>query len=498
MPLDAPVTSADVNGYVVMTTGYAPAPYDGAVRRLTLAVAVFTTALVLAACGDGIDERYDAAAPQPVVTEAQTTTTTTVRLGQPAVASSRVTVKNTRATYSGARSSLHLADGSWLLTGYDNHTEAPPEPGAVWKTTDLATFTRVGKGISDQDNQQSLSGLAQLGDTVVAVGTNFARNDVNVSSIPDLASALFDADSWYSTDGGATFKEVSLAHDASAAGVTVIDGALWAYGYRIVAGTLQGAMWTSTDKGRSWTATEPLAAPGIGRPPQPMGPLSNVLTWGDSLVAIGLTSATDPDGASRPLDKQAMAYGVYAGDAVDVGIWLSADHGTTWRATNPDEITGVRGAQYVVAAAIVGDNLVLLGAAPDPTAVSGLPTGTDTLSSFLPSGASGFQSVLWTCDYQLTRCSPHVLFHDSVDVVAGDMVASGRLVVAAVTTFDFTSGTLGGHVVYADPVSGRSTSATVGGQIEQIETVAVDAKGVILFGRSPTTNRVQVARVPAP
>ncbi|MEQ1701623.1 MAG: sialidase family protein, partial [Ilumatobacteraceae bacterium] len=325
-----------------MREGYGDeTPTMGGVRMTSTTIALLTPLALLAACGDGIDERYDRAEAAP---DAPLQTTTTVPPEPPTalkVTPLVTTLTDSRADFSGVRNILQLADGTWLLSGFDNHSDpSQPEPGAVWHSDDLTEWQRVGDGISDDSNQQVIDTLVEVGDTVLAAGSDFARYG------DDDSGHVADAAVWRSDDQGRTFDRQLLATDAAVNGAAVIDDIVLVWGYEfdddLVA---HGQIWRSDDAGETWTDLSPAASPGQGAAAQPLGPIEDLIVWDDSLVAVGIRTDTDPEGSDYPLDDIALGSATEAWEPVDIGIWYSDDIAATWRTATPTGLTGVDGAQ---------------------------------------------------------------------------------------------------------------------------------------------------------
>ena len=243
MPLDAPVTRADVNGKEVMWPGYArggraESAYDCAVRTDSWSFALLASLSLLAACGDGIDEgagRPATGDTADTVNSHDTVTPTTVAPSPPApltIQLSETDVEHSNATYSGAHSVTQLDNGTYLLSGFDNHSDADhPERGALWRSTDLQRWERIGAEISDADNQQTIARVLSIDDLGIVLGTDYSR-----SSDPQDFSR-FDATVWLTDDEGGSFTAVRIARDARVLSGSIIGDEIVVWGSPIEHGT---------------------------------------------------------------------------------------------------------------------------------------------------------------------------------------------------------------------------------------------------------------------
>lgn len=472
MPLEAPVTSAEVNGKVeAMREGYGDeTPTMGGVRMTSQTIALLTPLALLVACGDGVDERYDRADAAPAAPAA---TTTTVAPEPPApleVEPLATTFVDSRADFSGVRSVVQLADGSWLLSGFDNHSDrSQPEPGAVWRSDDLSEWQRVGEGISDGDNQQVIDTLIEVGDTVIAA----------------------DAVIWRSDDLGLTFEREVLREDAAIDGAAVIDGVAFVWGFEFDDEMLaHGQIWRSDDTGVSWTDLSPGASPGQGAAEEPVGPIVELLAWDDSLVAVGMRTDTDPDGGDYLLDEIALGSATEAWEPVDIGIWYSDDLGASWRTATPSGLTAVDGAQAASSALVVGDQLVIAGGAAE--------VGSDSSDD----GEFGFDddqfvATAWVCDYALQRCTPTTLDDSPHDGLGSTMLEVAGNVLVGYAMYDFDDGGEEDVVVVLDPVTGLSATTTLS-KVRQVGALVVRDSTLYLFGRTTSTDELTAGTADLP
>jgi len=485
MPLDAPVTSAEVNGKAAMPSGYAhsrqgDSAYDDVVRTTFMPFALLASASLLAACGDGINE---GAGDHPGATTVETIVTdTTIEPADPAALS--VTLPDmkfvhTSADYSGAHSVAKLDDGTYLVTGFDNESDPQQaERGAIWRSTDLRRFERVGRDISDADNQQTVSQVLALGTVGVVVGTDYSRG----SDPRDFSR--FDARAWITTDKGSSFTTVRIARDARVGGGVVIGDALVIWGFRTGADDIaQAVIWRSTDKGEHWKEQAVTAPPAPGMAPQPIHLLVRLLQFGDHLIAIGANAASDPDaGSDLPEPMVDPTVDASAWDAVDVGVWYSDDGGVSWQDAAPGGLAGLAFAQWPLDAAVVGNHLVVLASAGD----------TDS------SGDIDFDGRLvgtaYSCDAALSSCVATKVNSSAYDYIDATVAAraDGSAVIYT-TMFNSGSSAQSGALVALDPATGQMSKSARLGDLEQVEAILVEGDTVDLFGRSTDTNLLQVA-----
>lgn len=507
MPLDAPVTSAEVNGKEALMQARLgrAASYDVRVRTISLSrastvrsrlttLAVVGSSLVLASCGDGIDEGVggqatDRPATAPTTTEPAVRTLPTLEFTD-----LELDITDTSAQYSGARTALHLADGSWLAAGYDNHsTRGQPEPGAVWRSDDLSNWTRVGDGISDESGQQVIASLVAVDDRIIAAGTNFVRDDLEA----DLPT--YDADVWVSDDGADSFRKVHLADDAAVNGAAALLGAVYAWGYEFdESGIGRGQIWRSDDHGDSWQHLSPAASPQPGAAVTPLGPVQQVVQWDDTLVAVGFSNLGDPDGSDYPLDEIALGSATETWEPLDITLSYSDDQGASWRTTTPVGLSGVADAQIAYSAAVVGDHLVLSGM----SAQQGLMFDPDELIDiddleFDPE--FDFESPLaearlWTCDFVLQSCAAVEMRDRGYDLVISTIAVADGLVYAAVTGIDEEPFATVDRLYVFDPASAELRSQRLPAWIDQVNEIVTDGDELLLFGHGPDSDLLQVAR----
>ena len=469
-------------------------------------------ALVVAACGDGIDERTE-----PLVPEQAATTTEpepepdpielpTFELEQPAVV-----VDGTHADYSGARSALHLADGTWLVTGYDNHsTFSQPEPGAVWRG-DGTEFDRVGDDISEEKGQQVITSLLELASgRIVAVGSNFSRDD------PEADFYLYDASVWLSDDQGTSFRQVSLREDAGVTGALLVDNSIFVYGYQFVVGedsVASGQIWRSDDEGESWQELDPSFTSTPGAAPSPLGTIARLLVWDGSLVAVGHTTATDPAGSDYALDRFSLSSPTEQWEPVDIALWYSDDLGATWHSSIAQGLSGLPDAQVAASAVVVGDQLVIVGAASDVSPDFNFDPGefefdpetfdpetfdpeTFDPETFDPDewadlDAPQMLATIWTCDYLLQRCDTITLHDESSDYIAAMVVERDGMALAAFSGF---TGQLseGEHLVAVDPHTGEFEVLALPERFEQTSAIVIDGERLVMFGRDGRLDQLSI------
>ena len=473
------------------------------VARLTVA-GLAVAGLAVAGCGDGIDERTEPLAPEQAAT---TSTTEPASVDLPTFEFDEldVAIDSTKADYSGARSALHLSDGTWLVSGYDNHsTFVQPEPGAVWRGDELTDFERIGDDISDEDGQQVISSLLELASgRIMAVGINFSRDD------PTSEFFLYDADVWLSDDQGGTFRKVSLRLDAAVAGALVIEGTIYAYGYQFGEGDeaeAAGQIWRSDDEGETWNDLDPMVRPTPGAAPIPLGTIERLLHWDGSLIAVGLTSTTDPDGDDYPFDRLTFSSPTQQWEPIDVGLWYSDDLGSTWHASAPEGLSAQPNAQVVSDATIVGDQLVIVGSASE---VSLTPFDFDP-GDFDPGDFNteefdvedfdlddfefedlSMLPTIWTCDYLLQRCDALSLETEASGFVSGMVVERDGFALVAFSAFSDTSAA-GEQLVAFHPLTGEFEAVELPRSFAQTSAIVLDGDRLVLFGRHARLDELDV------
>jgi len=448
------------------------------VRHIVTPLVLLASTLLSVSCGDGIDERYGVG-EEPSSTAAATTTSTTVATpyGRFTLDSPPMTIENSDAVYSGAHSVVQLADGGYLLSGFDNHSSVQqPERGAIWHSDDLETWERVGTEISDADNQQTIITMVTTDEGVIAFGTDYSRN-----SDGTLADG-FDATAWFSDDNGATFESTVIERDARLAGADRLGDDLFAWGIRTLDDAFVAALWRSSDDGASWELLATDAPPTPGTAAVPISTIGTLLRWEDSLIAIGSTVASDPYGS--PGTEAFDVYGLHeASEAVDIGIWYSDDEGISWQPATPSGLSGLPDAQWVLDAEVVGDQLVLLAT------TAAAPAAAET-------SAAQFQTSAFTCDFALQRCVRTVVLDGTYDFIAATMVLADGVLIG--TTQAGTGTTYNSQLFVFDPATGQVSVTNPGDSISQIETLLVQGDTLFLFGRNERTNLVQVAHAPYP
>lgn len=436
----------------------------GRVRRIGI-LGPLLGACLLAACGDGIDERYtDADAP---TAEMATPTTAPLPLKlEPEMVD--IHRRYTSATYSGSHRAVALPDGGYLLVGFDNSSDPrQPERGAVWSSPDLVNWTRTGRDISDAPNQQSITDLVVVDEAVVAVGIDFSRN--GTSSVDAR-----DAVAWLSDDSGEHFRKVLIERDGAVWGVTVAGEQLIAFGERELSdGTPSGRLWYSSDGGESWTGSTPLAAAEPGEPAIAPFSVHQVLAVGNDLVLVGDSAATDPAGAGYTYDSFDSI--VFPWAPLDIALWWSSDGGATWSAAAPAGLAGLDYAQSAVDAVVAGDKVVLLGG-------SGAPRDGD---SWTPQA--------WVCDLVLQFCRVLAVSSANGDFADGVLVADGDIVYGSSRAFAYDSYSQHDLVFTIDPVSVQVRKGSIPSEIQQIEGLLVVDGRLMLFGNGTVDNKIVVA-----
>lgn len=460
----------------------------GAVRMTSLTIALLTPLALLAACGDGIDEHYGAHGElveedgEPAA-EATTTTTEVREFGTFRVDHPDTDFDDSIAIYSGASNAVHVGD-TWFVAGFDNQSDVQqPERGALWRSDDLETWQRIGLDISDSDSQQSIAALVQVDDTLLAVGNDFLNGDVSEGDA--------DAVVWRSTDDGEQFDRFVIERDAYVDDAVLIDGVLWAVGGSEQDGDLVGQLWRSTDEGRTWDSTDPEAVPSPGAEVMPLGPLAALLPWDGSLIAVGTTVTTDPQGGNYFLPRSAYALddGVLP---VDLAIWYSDDGGEHWNATRPQGLAGVFGAAGAQRVAVVGDQLVIGGTTADGFD----PSSFDSDTNFEDFGKQ--TPTIWVCDYTLQRCTSDAIEFGAYDFAGVALAGGDDFVAFAADGVDLDSDS--GEVMLGvlDPLTGASTAERTNGELEQVEVVVIEDDTIYWFGRDPDTNLMHAATSAVP
>lgn len=465
-------------------------------RTRLVTVAVVACSLVVAACGDGIDEGVGGQTPERPGTSSTTTTAPPRTLPTLEFTEFDLDLVDTSAEYSGARMALQLADGSWLAAGYDNHsTRVQPEPGAVWRSDDLISWQRVGDGISDEDGQQVITALVEVDDRIIATGTNFVRDDLDA----DLPT--YDADVWVSDDRAESFRKVHIVDDAAIRGAAALLDSVYAWGYEFDdEGIGHGQIWRSDDQGDRWLPLSPMASAQPGAAVTPLGPVQQVVQWDDTLVAIGVATTGDPDGADYPLDKLALGSGTETWEPLDITLSYSDDQGESWRTTTPDGLSGIANAQVAYSAVVVGDHLVLTGMAAEqgPTLFPEDLMDLDDLDDLEVDPEFDYETPLaeahlWTCDFALQRCAAVDLEDRGYDVVLASVTAADGLVYASITGVDQDPFATVDRVYVFDPASAELRWQRLPRFIDQVNQVVADGDELLFFGHGPDSNLLQVS-----
>lgn len=454
----------------------------------SLTIALLTPLALLAACGDGIDERYDRHGElvdedgEPMVESTTTSTTEPRELADITLDHPDTEFEDSEALYSGASSAVQMGD-TWFVSGFDNQSDfEQPERGALWSSDDLENWSRIGLDISDGRSQQSIAQLIVVDEWLLAVGADFSREGDE--------SGITDAVVWRSDDNGRTFERVMVERDAGIVSAVLVDGVLWAVGFFDVDGFRAGQLWRSDDAGATWSATDPEASPSPGAPPLRVGPLQSLVEWDGSLIAVGSTATTDPQGGDRLLPTEVYSNQDF-GTSIpsDIGIWYSDDGGEQWNGTRPDGLAGIIGTGAPSDAVVVGDHLLIAGSETIGFDPSNFDPSSDDFSLIGTAEAKA-----WWCDYPLQHCEELVLLPDSFDFAEASLaLADNGLVAFAVRGYSFDEDDQGVRLGVLDPASGATSWVGGSGRIEQVEAIAVVDGTIHWFGRDPDTNLMHVA-----
>lgn len=144
----------------------------------SLTIALLTPLALLAACGDGIDERYDRHGElvdedgEPTVESTTTSTTEPRELADITLDHPDTEFEDSEALYSGAYQ--RGADGRDLVRVRVRQPVGlqQPERGALWSSDDLENWSRIGLDISDGRSQQSIAQLIVVDEWLLAVGAD--------------------------------------------------------------------------------------------------------------------------------------------------------------------------------------------------------------------------------------------------------------------------------------------------------------------------------------
>lgn len=258
----------------------------------------------------------------------------------------------------------------------------------LYKTTDAGeTWTHItGGGILLGKN---VSGVAPRGNTIV-----ISVDTADVNAIPNIGI-------WRSTDGGATFTQISVGNGAATglpggvthdlAGDAANPGRLFT---SVVFANLVGGtngVYRSTNTGATWTKVSNAAM--------------------DALLISGVTANVE-----FAVGRNDNVYAAIANSGRLAGLFRSADGGTTWTAmdlprTGPNNVGIHPGGQAAIHMSIVADpgddNIVYIGGDRQPfTLEEGLPFPPQFPNTI---GAENFSGRLFRCDASLpagSQCTP--------------------------------------------------------------------------------------------
>lgn len=170
-------------------------------------------------------------------------------------------------------------DDGWLVAG----SSLEDEDGAVQVLRSVDGRTWSLQGVPAFDGAADVSSSTEVDGGLVVVGTRRTAADPSDGGFRPVA--------WHSADGE-RWSEASLpgaATEGSVHGVVATDGVVLAVG----ALGRRGVMWSSTDRGKTWSVAEQHGMP-------PATSLEDIAAQGDLLVASGTTRGqreTTPDGA---------------------------------------------------------------------------------------------------------------------------------------------------------------------------------------------------------
>jgi serine/threonine-protein kinase len=271
-----------------------------------------------------------------------------------------------------------------VAVGYRETPEGDLD-AATWTSSDGRRWGQSASFELRAAGDQIATGVAQLGDSLVAVGC-----DASVSC--DARGGDEDAAVWISTDGGSIWvrspqsRELDGPGDQAMRRVVEIDGELVAVGYDVRAsGRDQDmAVWTSGD-GLSWTRAdtrdfvgpEAQEADGVAEIAGSPVAVGSETLGGDQDAAVWLLDGTTwfqvhseslrGQGNQRINEvvtegPRLVAVGIDdASGSEDAAVWTSAD-GEEWgRAPSDPSVFGGDGNQGMYGVAVVGNELVAVG-----------------------------------------------------------------------------------------------------------------------------------------
>jgi hypothetical protein len=341
------------------------------------------------------------------------------------------------SSYSGMHAAVDLGDVV-LASGFDDEgNPGQPERGALWLSTDLRTWERVGVDLSDPDDQQTIAVLVADDDVVRAFGGHLAFDDAG-------SPTEMDATMWTSDDGGATWDPSLLQRDAIITAVERTDLNWVAVG---VSGLLDNrpmaTVWTSADAGQ-W---DPVVV-------EQNAQIDGVSCGQERCLAVGAVAEPGEElgGRFEPSEPD---------DPVDARVWVSEDSGNTWSTIGDEEWIDDSGSQSLSTITYADDLIVTCGE---------VPNGNDLGPAMWWSTDAG---VTWSYDElsagsRDTICESIALIDGLVVLVTRELTRSGR-----------------SRLVLLDPATGAADTAVITeyldiGQIEAI--VTIDEKHY-LFGR---------------
>jgi hypothetical protein len=250
------------------------------------------TAAFGAACGgarsdihvEGIPERFGPVVQSPNV---------------PNLAFDEVPAAMPAASAAGFHMLTHTASG-YLAFGFDTES-GTAERSAVWRSTDLRRWERIGRSLGALSGRQEVRAVAGSGVDLVAVG---GQRDELGTAASERAKA------WYSEDGGdlwspANLDGLELQHSALVGVVEVDDGSLAVGSVNTPSGLRDAVLLRTEDGGRSWSREILSHAEGI----------SFVPVWAvvdDDEVLITGRRVNEADGSNVAM------------------VWRSTDGGATW------------------------------------------------------------------------------------------------------------------------------------------------------------------------
>lgn len=214
------------------------------------------------------------------------------------------------------------------------------------------------------------------------------------------------------------------------------------------------------------------------------------MEWDGSLIAVGSTATTDPQGGDRLLPTEVYSNQDF-GTSIqsDIGIWYSDDGGVQWNGTRPDGLAGIIGTGAPSDAVVVGDHLLIAGSETIGFDPSNFDPSSDDFSLIGTAEAKA-----WWCDYPLQHCEEVVLLpiRSTSQKHRWRWPTTGWSPLRSADT-PSTRTIRACNWACSTPESGATSWVGGSGHIEQVEAIAVVDGTIHWFGRNPDTNLMHVA-----